>query len=366
MEARREQTLPNVPFPGNEPPRKPLMEARDIIHVYGAGAGARRALQGVSLALKGGEMTLLMGPSGSGKTTLLSILGCILTPTSGTVYVAGEAATRMPAEQLAAFRRRHIGYVFQSYNLFPTLTAEENVRIALDVRGLKGSDTVVESQRALQTVGLLHKAKSFPAKLSGGEQQRVAVARALVAAPSVILADEPTASLDSKNGMAVMELLKQLAIEPSRAVLAVTHDPRTVPFADRILHIEDGMIVNERKRPEGIPTVNDLSLARNQRLAIREASALPLKFPTKNPDRERHLEIIEANLHKYVPDCGAPFTLSDVVKARFAQRRKGGSPHTCTAREDMLSIVADWDNPDDALASQSDDCLACLAEMFGG
>jgi hypothetical protein len=101
-------------------------------------------------------------------------------------------------------------------------------------------------------------------------------------------------------------------------------------------------------------------------LAIREASALPLKFPTKNPDRERHLEIIEANLHKYVPDCGAPFTLSDVVKARFAQRRKGGSSHTCTAREDMLSIVADWDNPDDALASQSDDCLACLAEMFEG
>ena len=299
MAARQEQTLPNVPFPGSEPARKTLIEARDLSHAYGEGANARRALQGVSLALKGGELTLLMGPSGSGKTTLLSILGCILTPTSGTVYLAGEAATRMRPEQLAVFRRQHIGYVFQSYNLFPTLTAEENVRVALDVRGLKGSDTVVASQRALQTVGLLHKAKSFPAKLSGGEQQRVAVARALVGAPSVILADEPTASLDSKNGMAVMELLKQLAAEPSRAVLAVTHDPRTVPFADRILHIEDGMIVNERKRPEGIPTVNDLSLARNQRMAINERNAVPLKFPTVNPQRERHLEIIKASLHKY-------------------------------------------------------------------
>jgi putative ABC transport system ATP-binding protein len=364
MGALREQLLPNVPLSGSEPARKTLIEARDIVHVYGEGAGTRRALQGVSLALKGGELTLLMGPSGSGKTTLLSILGCILTPSSGTVYVAGEPATRMPAEQLALFRRRHIGYVFQSYNLFPTLTAEENVRIALDVRGLKGSDTVVASQRALQTVGLLHKAKAFPAKLSGGEQQRVAVARALVAAPSVILADEPTASLDSRNGMAVMELLKQLAVEPTRAVLAVTHDPRTVPFADRILHIEDGLIVDERKRPVGIATVNDLSLARNQRMAIQETSALPLKFPMKNPERERHLEIIKASLHKYAPDSEAPFTLSDVVKARFAQRRKDGSPHTCSAREDMLAIVADWDNPDDALASQSDDCLASLADMF--
>jgi hypothetical protein len=159
-----------------------------------------------------------------------------------------------------------------------------------------------------------------------------------------------------------MELLKQLAVEPSRAVLAVTHDPRTVPFADRILNIEDGLIVSERQRPEGILTVNDFTLARNQ--VIKERSAFPLQFPTINPERERHLETIRAILHKYAPGCEPPFTLPDVVKARFAQRRQVGSPHICTAREDVLLIVADWDNPGDALASQSDDCLASLADMF--
>jgi putative ABC transport system ATP-binding protein len=361
MPAGRENTLRNLPFCGGARARETLVEARDIIHVYGQGAGRRRVLQGISLALKGG-LTLLMGPSGSGKTTLLSILGCILTPTTGTVYVAGEPVTRMSPEQLSLFRRRHIGYVFQSYHLFPTLTAEENIRIALDVRDVKGSDAVVAAQRTLQTVGLLHKARSFPANLSGGEQQRVAVARALVADPSVILADEPTASLDSKNGMAVMELLKHLALEPTRAVLAVTHDPRTVPFADRILHIEDGLIVSERQRPEGILTVNDFALARNR--TIKEGSALALKSPAITPERERYLETIWAILHEYAPDCEPPFTLSDVMKARFAQRKQVGSPHTCTAREDVLLIAADWDNPDDALASQCDDCLANLAEMF--
>ncbi len=364
MRAGRNSTQPIAPFPGNEPARGTLIEARDIIHQYGKGAGTRRVLQGISLTLRGGELTLLMGPSGSGKTTLLSILGCILTPTRGTVYVANQAAACMPAEQLALFRRRHIGYVFQSYNLIPTLTAEENVRIALDIRGIKGSDAVIASQKTLKTVGLLHKAKSFPAKLSGGEQQRLAVARALVAGPSVILADEPTASLDSKNGMAVMELLKELATEDSRAILAVTHDPRTVPFADRIFHIEDGMIVNERHKPEGIVTVNELSMARNQRAAANERSALPLKFPVINPERDRLLEIIKSGLHKYVPACKPPFTLSDVVNARFAQRRKDGSRNPYTAREDVLSIIADWDNPDDALASQSDACLASLADLF--
>jgi putative ABC transport system ATP-binding protein len=362
----REQSQPDVSVPGREPAQKTFLEARGIVHVYGEGARARRALQGVSLALKGGELTLLMGPSGSGKTTLLSILGCILTPSEGVVYLGGQAATRMPAEQLACFRRRHIGYVFQSYNLFPTLTAEENVRIALDVRGLKGSDSVIASQKALQTVGLLHKAKSFPGTLSGGEQQRVAVARALVGAPSVILADEPTAALDSKNGMGVMELLKQIVTEPSCAILAVTHDPRTVPFADRILHIEDGMIVNEQKRSDGVATVNDISLARNQRMAFRDCATSPLKFPTINRERERRLEIIEVHLRKYAPGSEPPFTLSDVVKARLAQRARDDSKHHCTAREDVLLIVAEWDNPDDTLASQSDACLISLGEMFEG
>jgi putative ABC transport system ATP-binding protein len=242
-----------------------VLDARDIVKELGHGAGKVRALKGVSLQLNVGGLTLLMGPSGSGKTTLLSILGCILTPTAGTLTVAGESTTGLTPEALADLRRRYIGFIFQSYNLFPTLTAEENVRLALDVRGSRGSDAVVAAQRALHKVGLRHKLKSYPANLSGGEQQRVAVARSLVGAPSVILADEPTAALDSENGVAVMSLLSQIARDRSRAVLAVTHDPRTVPYADRILRIEDGLIVGEERRAEGVETVHELSRTRKRK-----------------------------------------------------------------------------------------------------
>jgi putative ABC transport system ATP-binding protein len=254
--------------PGIAPTANVVMEARNIVKELGHGARKTRALKGVSLALNPGELTLLMGPSGSGKTTLLSILGCILTPTEGTLSVAGHPTAGLLPEELARLRRRHIGFIFQSYNLFPTLTAEENVRIALDVRGEKGSDAIVRAQRALQQVGLRHKLKSFPANLSGGEQQRVAVARALVGAPSVMLADEPTAALDSENGVAVMQLLSEIAKDASRAVLAVTHDPRTIPFANRVLRIEDGLIVGEERRAEGVETVHQL--ARNRK---RKANA---------------------------------------------------------------------------------------------
>lgn len=248
--------------------RNVVLEATNIVKELGSGARKTRALKGVSLSLYAGELTLLMGPSGSGKTTLLSILGCILTPTEGALTVASHPTAGLTAEDLAKLRRRHIGFIFQSYNLFPTLTAEENVRIALDVRGERGSDARVRAQRALQHVGLRHKLKSFPSNLSGGEQQRVAVARALVGQPSVMLADEPTAALDSENGLAVMQLLSEIAKDTSRAVLAVTHDPRTIPFANRVLRIEDGLIVGEERRAEGVETVHQL--ARNRK---RKANA---------------------------------------------------------------------------------------------
>lgn len=255
--------------PGNAPENSSVvLDARDIVKELGHGAGKVHALKGVSLSLNTGELTLLMGPSGSGKTTLLSILGCIMTPTQGTLMVAGKSTAGMSPEQLAHLRRQHVGFIFQSYNLFPTLTAEENVRLALDVRGQRGSDAVVQAQRSLYQVGLRHKLKAYPSNMSGGEQQRVAVARSLVGAPSVILADEPTAALDSENGLAVMSLLSQIAKDRSRAVLAVTHDPRTVPFADRILRIEDGLIVGEERRTEGVETVHEL--ARNRK---RKANA---------------------------------------------------------------------------------------------
>jgi putative ABC transport system ATP-binding protein len=242
-----------------------VMRANSIVKELGQGAGLVRALRGVSIELHAGELTLLMGPSGSGKTTLLSILGCILTPTSGTLSVADEPANGVTPEQLAALRRRHIGFIFQSYNLFPTLTAEENVRLALDVKGDRGADAAVRALRALQLVGLGHRLKSYPSTMSGGEQQRVAVARALAGQPSVILADEPTAALDSENGKAVMSLLAQLASDPTRAVLAVTHDPRTMPYANRVLRIEDGLIVSDERLGQGVDTLHQLARGKKRK-----------------------------------------------------------------------------------------------------
>ena len=221
------------------------MEATGVAKDLGHGAGQIRALKGVDLALKGGQLTLLMGPSGSGKTTLLSILGCMLTPTEGTVRVRGDSIAGKNPEDLAKLRRENIGFVFQSYHLFPTLSAADNVRLALDVRGETGRDATDKARAALDRVGLSNKIKNYPRQLSGGEQQRVAIARAVVGDPSVILADEPTAALDTENGKAIMGILATIAKDPGRGVLVVTHDPRLVPFADRIIHIEDGLIVRE-------------------------------------------------------------------------------------------------------------------------
>jgi putative ABC transport system ATP-binding protein len=222
-----------------------VMEATGIAKDLGHGAGQIRALKGVDLALKGGQLTLLMGPSGSGKTTLLSILGCMLTPTEGTVRVRGDSIAGKNPEDLAKLRRESIGFVFQSYHLFPTLSAADNVRLALDVRGETGRDAADKSRAALDRVGLSNKTRNYPRQLSGGEQQRVAIARAVVGDPSVILADEPTAALDAENGKAIMGILATIAKDPGRGVLVVTHDPRLVPFADRIIYIEDGLIVRE-------------------------------------------------------------------------------------------------------------------------
>jgi putative ABC transport system ATP-binding protein len=187
-----------------------------------------------------------MGPSGSGKTTLLSILGCMLTPTDGTVRVRGQSTAGAAPEDLAKLRRDHVGFVFQSYHLFPTLTVADNVRLVLDVRGERSNGALAKANEALALVGLAHKINAFPRELSGGEQQRVAIARAIVGNASAILADEPTAALDSENGHAIMTLLGQIAKDPSRGVLVVTHDPRILPFANRVVRIEDGRIVGEQ------------------------------------------------------------------------------------------------------------------------
>src|SRR5262249_43281926 len=192
----------------------PVMEAVDVVKVLGHGAGQVEALKGVSLSLTGGELTLLMGPSGSGKTTLLSVLGCMLTPTRGTVRVAGRSTEGANPEELARLRREHVGFVFQNYHLFPTLTAVDNVRLALDVRGENSAGAIAKSKEALAKVGLAHKSNAYPLELSGGEQQRVAIARAIVGNASAILADEPTAALDGENGHAIIPLLAGVAQNP--------------------------------------------------------------------------------------------------------------------------------------------------------
>jgi putative ABC transport system ATP-binding protein len=225
----------------------PILEAKGVSKVLGSGAGEVHALVDVNLSLRGGELAMLMGPSGSGKTTLLSVLGCMLTPTTGTVHICGRSTQDADAEGLARLRRYHVGFIFQNYHLFRTLTAAENVQLALDVRGRGGRNARSKAYEALARVGLAHKIPSYPAELSGGEQQRVAIARAIVSDPSAILADEPTAALDGVNGQASMSILAAIARDTDRSVLVVTHDSRLTPFADRIISIEDGRLVGEHR-----------------------------------------------------------------------------------------------------------------------
>lgn len=226
----------------------PLISVAGVSHVLPGGAGPVATLKDVSVALHGGDLTLLTGPSGSGKTTLLSILGCLRRPTQGEVTVLGRRIDPLAPEALAALRRSTIGFVFQSYNLFPTLTARENLHLALDAREWRGEDRAGQVERALRTVGLQHRAHARPGALSGGEQQRLAVARAIVSDARIVLADEPTSALDSSNGRVVMELLARIAHETRASVMVVTHDPRIEAQADRIVRIEDGRIVEDARR----------------------------------------------------------------------------------------------------------------------
>lgn len=209
---------------------------------FQSGSDRYQALKNVDLELQAGEIQLLMGPSGSGKTTLLSILAGILTPTEGSVSLLGHEITGMSRTQLARFRLAHIGFIFQGFNLFPALTALENVQVALTVKGIRKHAATQQARLLLEQVGLADKANQLPRDLSGGQKQRVAIARALGGDPKLIMADEPTAALDSQNGYAVIELLHRLAKEHNRTVLMVTHDSRIIDFADRVVSLEDGAL----------------------------------------------------------------------------------------------------------------------------
>ena len=222
---------------------EPVIAASGISHTFGSGPTAFTALRSVDFEIRRGELLLLMGPSGSGKTTLLQILGCLLRPSSGVVLLHGRPTHTLTEDQLGALRLRHFGFVFQAYNLFPMLTATENVLVAFDLAHGELGAGRSRARELLTLVGLEKRLDAYPGELSGGEKQRVAIARALAGDPEIIMADEPTAALDAENGLKAMELFRMLAHKQRRAIAIVTHDPRIVQFADKIVHIEDGRIV---------------------------------------------------------------------------------------------------------------------------
>src|SRR6478672_2771728 len=220
------------------------VEAAALARRYGDGENAVHALRGVSLEVPAGQFTAVMGPSGSGKSTLMHLLAGLDTPDAGSVRIASEDITRMSDRELTRLRRKHIGFVFQSFNLLPTLTAEENVTLPLAIAGRKPAPEVVDA--LLERMGLTERRDHKPAQLSGGQQQRVAIARALIAAPTVLFADEPTGNLDSASGAAVLQLLREAVDRDGQTTVMVTHDERAAAIADRVVSLADGRVVADR------------------------------------------------------------------------------------------------------------------------
>jgi putative ABC transport system ATP-binding protein len=222
-----------------------VVEARDVTRRYGEGETAVDALRGVSLGVDSGQLVAVMGPSGSGKSTLMHILAGLDKPTSGTVTIAGTEITALDDKHITRLRRRHIGFVFQFFNLLPMLSAEENVVLPLSIAGEDAEDAWL--RELLAKTGLEDRRKHRPAELSGGQQQRVAIARALVTRPTILFADEPTGNLDSKTGGEILDLLRESADSYGQTIVMVTHEPRAAAIADRILFLGDGLIVQERR-----------------------------------------------------------------------------------------------------------------------
>ncbi|GAB4381580.1 MAG: ABC transporter ATP-binding protein [Elainellaceae cyanobacterium] len=220
---------------------------------FGSGAQSFQALKDINLVVNQGDVHLLMGPSGSGKTTLLSILGGILHPSTGKVQALGQNLLQLSRSQLSEFRLNHFGFIFQEFNLLPTLTAAENIELILKLKGSKKREIHPMAMHLLEQVGLADRADRLPRNLSGGQKQRVAIARALAGSPQILMADEPTAALDSQSGHAVISLLRRLAKEAGHTVIMVTHDPRIMDVADQITYLEDGELQEQRtgKRSKG-------------------------------------------------------------------------------------------------------------------
>jgi len=218
------------------------VRCKDVVKTYGHGTNKIVALRGVDLEVKSGELMMLAGPSGCGKTTLISVIASILNQESGTCQVYDIDLNHMQKRERIAFRAKNIGFVFQAFNLFPTLTAAENIAIPLIIGGMDHRIATEKGAALLTEMGLEDRAEAFPQDLSGGQQQRVAIARAMIHNPRLIVCDEPTSALDGETGHKIMELLKKIALDKDRALIVVTHDSRIFSFADRIAKMEDGRI----------------------------------------------------------------------------------------------------------------------------
>ncbi len=224
-----------------------VVKIENVARSYQVGKVETQALRGVNLSIESGEFTALVGPSGSGKTTLLQMIGCLDQPTSGNVCINGKDVTRLNRNQRADMRRGTIGFIFQFFALIPTLTAYENVEMPLLLNGHSPKERRDRVMELLQAVDLVERANNRPDQLSGGQQQRVAVARALAPKPTLILADEPTANLDTTNGKQVMDIMKKLNKETGVTFVFATHDPRVISYADRVVTLQDGLITKDSR-----------------------------------------------------------------------------------------------------------------------
>ncbi len=231
-----------------------IVRCQNITKDFEGGGVKVRALRGIDLEIRSGQLTLLVGPSGCGKTTLLSIIAGILAPTSGMVETLGQSLATLNANQRARMRLHSIGFVFQQFNLVPTLSVAENVALPMLIAGFSNSEALKSAEEHLTKVGLGEFGQQSPSRLSGGQQQRVAFARALVLGPKLIVCDEPTSALDAKTGHLVMQTLRTVALRPDRAVAVVTHDPRVYEFADRIVTMEDGRVISDTTHTPGRPS----------------------------------------------------------------------------------------------------------------
>jgi putative ABC transport system ATP-binding protein len=239
-------SAPDVSGAATEKRTVPALEVSAVTKVFGSGPTAITAVDNVSFAANPGEIVLIMGPSGSGKTTLLTMIGALLRPTSGRISLYGQEITGLREGELPAIRRRYVGFIFQSFNLLESLTAQQNVEVALNLRGLSGAAAHRASEGLLAQVGLATRRHAYPKQLSGGERQRVSIARALANEAPLLLADEPTANLDSQNGRQIADMLRDAGKARSVCVVIVSHDTRIQHIADRVLWLEDGRFVPQR------------------------------------------------------------------------------------------------------------------------